>query len=137
MPNGVTIIPKHIEILGAYQEAKGNRYNSVSIGGDAEIPLLENKSMTEESNSTIRGYYGTEAHNYALAHNSKFIPLNDILYGDTNKDEKINIADLVLLQDYLLHNSTIDYEADMNKDGRINVFDLISIKKYITKNIEE
>ena len=137
MPNGVTIIPKHIEILGAYQEAKGNRYNSVSIGGDAEIPLLENKSMTEESNSTIRGYYGTEAHNYALAHNSKFIPLDDILYGDTNKDEKINIADLVLLQDYLLHNSTIDYEADMNKDGRINVFDLISIKKYITKNIEE
>ena len=54
-----------------------------------------------------------------------------------NKDEKINIADLVLLQNYLLHNSTIDYEADMNKDGRINVFDLISIKKYITKNIEE
>ena len=42
-----------------------------------------------------------------------------------------------MLQDNLLHNSTIDYEADMNKDGRINVFDLISIKKYITKNIEE
>ena len=93
--------------------------------------------MTEKSNSTIRGYYGTEAHNYALLHNIKFKPLDDILYGDTNKDEKINITDLVLLQDYLLHNSTIDYEADMNKDGRINVFDLISIKKYITKNIEE
>ena len=129
--NGITV-PKNIEILGAYNEAKGSTLLS-SFGSEAEIPLLENKSMTEESNSTIRGYYGTEAHNYALAHNSKFIPLDDILYGDTNKDEKINIADLVLLQDYLLHNSTIDYEADMNKDGRINVFDLISMKEYIKK----
>ena len=130
------IIPETIKIFGAYSIPASGKYSSNLSSSEASIAVIDNKCCLS-FDTIISGYYGTEAHNYALLHNIKFKPIDDILYGDTNKDEKINIADLVLLQDYLLHNSTIDYEADMNKDGRINVFDLISIKKYITKNIEE
>ncbi len=126
------IIPETVEVFGAYSTSVKKEENGNNI-----LFVIDDNEWHLSSDTIISGYYGTEAHNYALLHNIKFKPLDDILYGDTNKDEKINIADLVLLQDYLLHNSTIDYEADMNKDGRINVFDLISIKKYITKNIEE
>ncbi len=131
MQKDIITIPKNIEILGAYNEAKGNMYHSVSIGGDAEIPLIENKSMTELFNSTITGYYGTEAHNYALAHNAKFIPLDDLTYSDANNDGNINIADAVLLQKYLFGNGSVGYEADLTKDSIIDSFDMIYMRKMI------
>lgn len=130
----VITIPKNIEILGAYNEAKGNMHHSVSIGGDAEIPLIENKSMTELFDSTIMGYYGTEAHNYALAHNAKFIPLDNLTYGDVNNDGNINIADIVSLQNYLFGNDSVGYEADTNRDGKIDIFDMVILRKQIIEN---
>lgn len=131
LSSDIITIPKHIEILGAYKEAKGNLYYSVSIGGDAEIPLIENKSITEMFNSVITGYYGTEAHNYALAHNAKFSPLDDLIYGDANNDGNVNIADAVLLQSYLLCNAETSWSADINKDGIINSFDMVYMRQKI------
>lgn len=129
-------VPKHIEIFGAYEEARGNRYSSVSIGGDAKIPLIENKSMVGNfgSNCTINGYYGTEAHYYALTYNARFSPLDDLLFGDANGDGEIAVSDMVSLQKYLLNNGTVGYEADVNKDGRIDVFDVVLMRKQIIEN---
>lgn len=122
-------VPENIEILGAYKEPRG-KDTAVSIGAvEAQIPIIENKSMTELFDSTISGYYGTEAHNYALTYNTKFRPLDDILYGDANGDGKIGIADLVSLQNYLLKNSAVGYEADVNRDGRTDVFDIVTMRQ--------
>lgn len=134
IPESYITIPEHIEILGAYRRASGNLYHSVSIGGDPVIPLIENKSMAEMFNTTIMGYYGTEAHNYAIAHNAEFIPLDDVVSGDANGDGKMNIADLVSLQNYLLKDSDISYGADVNKDDRIDVFDLAELRRQIIRN---
>lgn len=101
MPSGVTIVPKHIEILGAYKEAIGSKYFSVSIGGDAVIPLIENKSMTEMYDGTIGCYLNTEAYNYAIAHNAKFQLLDDTIYGDANGDGIVDIADVVCISVYV------------------------------------
>ena len=56
--------------------------------------------------------------------------------GDLNVDGSVNIGDAVLLQQYLIHKSTLPdflYEyADMNDTGKVDVFDLILLSSAIT-----
>lgn len=120
-------IPANIEVFGAYTTASGT-LGASGVDSSAKIPLLNNESVVE-SYCTINGWYGTEAHSYAVMHNLKFNPLDDITYGDANNDGEINITDAVMLQKYLLKSGTVGYEADFNKDGRINVFDMILMKR--------
>ncbi len=55
--------------------------------------------------------------------------------GDINADGKCEVADVVLLQKWLVNKGTLTENqlkiADVNKDGKINVFDLIIIKRII------
>ncbi len=120
-------IPVNIEIFGAYKKASGTIGGSC-IDSPARIPLLENNSILD-SDCVVNGWYGTEAHSYALAYNLKFNPLDDITYGDANNDGEINITDAVALKKYLIKSDTVGYEADFNRDGRINVFDMILLKR--------
>ena len=45
-----------------------------------------------------------------------------------NLDGSINVADAVVLQNYLLRGESVGYEADLNKDGRIDAFDMIAMR---------
>ena len=61
--------------------------------------------------------------------------LNDIrLFGGTNNDHKVNVADAVLLQKYLHSKGSLGYEADLTKDGLIDSFDMIPMRKMILNN---
>ena len=56
--------------------------------------------------------------------------------GDLNGDKKLDVSDLVILQDHLLNKSgSFTKEqfgfADLNKDGSVDVFDLVAIKKAV------
>ncbi len=65
----------------------------------------------------------------------------EVLYGDINKDTKIDIRDLVILMQYLAQYTNlpeINLEAaDVYKDGKIDDLDLIKLLRYIAdwKNI--
>lgn len=56
-------------------------------------------------------------------------------YGDINLDNKIAISDAVVMQKYLLTESTITLEqyekGDINQDGRVDAFDLCTLKKIL------
>ena len=58
--------------------------------------------------------------------------------GDLNFDYKINIADAVVFQKYLLgqtnFTSTHYACADMNYDGFVDIFDMVLLRKYIINN---
>ncbi len=59
--------------------------------------------------------------------------------GDLNGDKKLDVSDLVILQDHLLNKTTdftkAQFEAsDLNKDGNADVFDLVEMKKAIIKS---
>ena len=63
---------------------------------------------------------------------------SDILKGDLNFDNALNIADLLILDKHLLNtdillNKTIFYTADMNDDSEVDVFDLIELRKAVIK----
>ena len=101
---------------------------------DKLIDTLTDDIVIAENDCLIKGYYNTEAHKYAVSHNMKFRALDTINFGDVNADGKINIADAVVLQKYILGNAAAGYEADINKDGIIDVFDMIFMRKQIIEN---
>ncbi len=57
----------------------------------------------------------------------------EVLAGDVNLDGKVNVADAVLLQQFLLNNTTLTAEqgtnADLCKDGKLNALDLTMLKR--------
>lgn len=126
------VIPNNIEVFGAYDSPIEGEYilSNIQDSSTKRFNIIENECDLK-SNTVISGYYGTEAHNYALSHNLKFNPLEDINYGDSNKDGEINIADVVSLQKYLFGIGNVGYEADLTKDGIIDSFDMVLMRKMI------
>lgn len=81
-------------------------------------------------------------HYYNPLVNSEFQTLSDEFTGfaienasgDVNSDGEFNIADAVMLQNYLVRNGSLaDWTAgDLCDDNRIDVFDLIAMKRKLT-----
>lgn len=127
-PKKITI-PKSVEIIGTLPLSQG-----ISVGSStypSVNSLLQNYECVFPVDSEISGYYGTEAHSYAVFNNFIFTPLDDLLFGDANNDSKINIADAVSLQNHILGNAETSWCADTNKDGIIDSFDMILMRKMI------
>ena len=57
----------------------------------------------------------------------------EVLKGDVNGDEKINIKDYIRLQKYVVNSDTEINEnnSDMNGDKKINITDALLLKKKI------
>ncbi|WP_295084041.1 dockerin type I repeat-containing protein [Ruminococcus sp.] len=68
----------------------------------------------------------------------KLMPF-DYKKGDVNGDSELNVADLVMLQKWLLDVPDTAVEkpgnADINEDGTVDVFDLIQLRKELIKNV--
>ena len=77
----------------------------------------------------------------AYAPDSKYVKLwldfdnlaEGSLSGDINADGNVNIADLLLLQKYLLNNTKFTsaqyIAADMDSDGKVNGFDMVLLRQ--------
>ena len=64
----------------------------------------------------------------------------EVVPGDVNLDNTVNLQDIILLQKYLLGKasltSTAFYnQADLNQDGKVNIYDLILLKKELLKDV--
>ena len=63
----------------------------------------------------------------------------NVLYGDSNVDGKVNIADVVCLNQYLVDNAKYDLSAqgkinaEVNLDGKLTAADSTSIIKSLVK----
>ena len=53
--------------------------------------------------------------------------------GDVNYDTEITVADLVMLQQFLLKNEPVTSSAyaDINYDGVVDIFDSIALRKLL------
>ena len=56
------------------------------------------------------------------------------LRGDVNSDKKVDVADLVMLQKYIIGKSKelTDWQAgDINENGTIDIFDNVALRKLL------
>lgn len=82
----------------------------------------------------IHGYAGSTAEEYAKKYDRKFeVMEKTVVEGDVNGDGVFNIADVVLLQKWLLSDTNeelADWKAgDLLADDELNAFDLCLMKK--------
>ncbi|MDE6679367.1 MAG: leucine-rich repeat protein, partial [Ruminococcus sp.] len=128
-PKKITI-PKSVEIIGTLPLSHGS--DNLSIGYIPPLnSLLQEYECVAPNGSIVSGYYDTEAHSYALAHNLKFNPLDDVISGDANDDGKVSIADMVSLSQHILNSRDVSWGADLTKDGRIDSFDMVLMREMI------
>ncbi len=84
---------------------------------------------------TLYGYTASAAEAYAQQWNVPFVALDKPLLGDLNLDHKLSVADLVLMQRYLLRSVTLEPAAapctDLNADGLANAFDLVLLRRML------
>ncbi len=103
------------EISFSFVNAKGQ-----ALGEDAAIPCGAEVSILEDG--TVRAVYKV------------------LLYGDTNGDGKISVADYVKLRLELTKGNMISgiftEAADANRDGKISVSDYIKIRQYLLGRLE-
>ena len=59
-----------------------------------------------------------------------------VIRGNVNADGEFSVADLVMMQNFLLGNGTLtDWQSgDLCEDGRINVFDLVMMRRLLIEN---
>ena len=64
----------------------------------------------------------------------------EVVPGDVNLDNTVNLQDIVLLQKYLLGKASLTstafyHQADLNQDEKVNIYDLILLKKQLLKDV--
>lgn len=100
------------------------------------IAAADTKVTLKAGNNTIK-LYNASGNGPSIDRIAVAIPFEEVI-GDLNQDGAFNVADLVLMQKYILGVETFNKEqakiADMNGDGNIDPFDLVSYRKAIIKN---
>lgn len=107
--NGVAVISVNSSFTGIEQLT----FSVEGFDLTAEVTLI---TVTQEEYETMNSNY---------------------VQGDVNGDNKISVADVVLLQKYLV--KKVEFTdaqwklADLNSDGKVNVFDVIILKRKLLK----
>tara|TARA_A100001011_G_scaffold229316_1_gene237438 strand:- start:1106 stop:1477 length:372 start_codon:yes stop_codon:yes gene_type:complete len=102
-------------------EANDFRYLETSPCIDNGSPEL---SDPDQSRSDIGGYFFNQGN-----------PCNEILEGDINQDQSVNILDVVTLVNYFF-GGVIDEDcsslvSDLNDDGILNILDIVQLVSLI------
>lgn len=143
IPNNVISI-----VTGAFCNCE-NLTSITILNPDCEIADDEStisngwdKKNNNYFNGTIYGYENSTAQAYAESNFCKFESLGkapEKVMGDINDDGEFNVADVVLLNKYLLGISDTALSnlknADLCADGRLDVFDLCMMKKKLVEDL--
>ncbi|MDE5569197.1 MAG: leucine-rich repeat protein [Ruminococcus sp.] len=131
------IIPENVTYIG-YLAFYENKYlNEITIRNpNCEFYSLFGYHPVTRFTGTVYGYENSTAKVYAEKNNYKFESIAP--NGDVNADGEFNIADIVVMQGYLLAvpNFKLDnwQGGDFYKDNRIDIFDLCFMKHELIKN---
>lgn len=117
-------------------------YYSVSVYRDDELHnRIEPYKSTEYTGHFPEGSYkfcvsGCNAVGKS-EESTVIFTVGDVIKGDINSDNLIDLSDILLLQKYLLSSETFTAEqyksADINSDGIVNVFDMVLFRQLLIK----
>ena len=127
-------IPPTVEVLGSFPHKTPQELLSGLEPPPPIRPLTDDPIGVFGEECIVYGYRGTEAERYANEWGLEFQEIGTVA-GDVNIDGKVNMADAVSLQRYLLgrYVPTGAYYGDLTGDGNVNVYDMIALKEELTK----
>ncbi|WP_295075029.1 RICIN domain-containing protein [Ruminococcus sp.] len=109
-----------------------NKDGSYSIIQSQKYIGTENNSKNFESSLCLNTITGADSCKFVL---EPIVPEEIVspVIGDVNDDGIISMADLVMLQKYLLKAGNLikSFTADVNKDGYVDVFDSVALRKLL------
>ena len=117
------------------QPCKDGSYVMLSVCSDGKSALdVYEISMEHGANICQWNYWGGSGQKWVLIPTAA--PVKTVI-GDVNADGKLTIADVVMLQKWLLHDGELtDWKAgDLQADGVINGFDLCVLRKLLLESI--
>ena len=107
---------------------------------DGSYSLLQNDVCIEIDKYNLPEEAGFYTNNFTGADTQKFVlepaVLEEIklpVKGDVNGDSILDVADLVMLQKFLLNNTSVTCpdHSDINSDGTVDIFDSIALRKLL------
>ncbi|MBO6140226.1 MAG: leucine-rich repeat protein [Ruminococcus sp.] len=123
-------IPKSVTSIGdyavGYRNSLGGSYNF-----DGNYSAL---APTKISGFTIKCYKNSAAYNYAVKNGISYELLaNTVTAGDADSNGKVNIADVIRIQQYLAGwKVKVDLTAsDVDANGKVNIADVIRIQQHL------
>lgn len=120
--------------VAEYTGSEQQKYKVIcNRDGSYSIMTADNCIALDAQQLGIEAFTGADSQKFVL---EPTIPEEEkLIVGDVNSDGDIGLADLVMLQKYLLGAGTLTAPeaADINGDGTIDVFDNIALRKLIIK----
>ena len=107
-----------------------------------ETTTTEAATTTTKTTTTTAAATTTQAPATTTTEQTTTAPVGDVLYGDTNVDGKVSIADAVLLNKYLAGNAEMSAQGKINADcdktsTELNLDDTTMILKFLAQLIEQ
>lgn len=140
---GDDIPEMHIEFLDAF-------HNVISVGESLTTNISNWTELSQTmtipiQTSNIRvvltgtRYAGDDNDSYFddVSLNILTTPTCNVLMGDVNADEFINILDVIIIINIVMDNEATEYQylvADVNEDGIINILDIVMLVNIILNN---
>lgn len=130
-----TAVGDNVPAYNAMIEKIYENYPEVIKGPDFETLFRENPDLlssdgvhpNDNGYATMRELWASTMYETVYLADSEIKPVA----GDVNSDDEFNVADLVMMQKWLLGSGTLtDWKAgDLNKDSVIDVFDMCMMRK--------
>ena len=115
-----------------------NGSNTGAMAVTSNVLKLLSDDLGEGYSENISEYFNE---GYPVLEWQDFSKSQNVYYGDVNEDGVVTVADIVLLQKYLLAAKTLSNDqwlaADINQDGAVNGFDLALLRQDVIAFSEE
>lgn len=126
-------VPATVALIGALPRQQGEGATSTVSPPPATHPLTDAQPCAFPDGAMIYGYTDSPVQAYAEENKLQFLPLDVIsLMGDLNGDQQQSVADLVMLQKWLMGEDvgfSVWYAADYDRNAVLNAVDLSMMKR--------
>jgi hypothetical protein len=101
-----------------------------SLSPHESLRLSFNVADSDISSTSISFSVSPSRHQYANKELSFYVLSSDLLLGDVNSDEDINIVDVILLVDLVLDNN-FSHSGDIDGNGSVDIIDIVQLVSLI------
>ena len=135
--SGITevTLPSTTASIGEYAFAKNSGLTAVTIPQACET--IDSTAFWKSPNVTIRCWYGSAAHAYAKNNQMAYLLMDNVLLGDPNNDQVINVNDVTAIQRHVALLQKLEgigfIAGDINQNGTPDIGDATALQSFLAE----